>query len=175
MSRIWCASLDNELFRWELHACSEICKSLSSLFRTEKSECIINSCIIYTWSWLNLLLTVVGYQRDRWLQVYYRLIVLYYFTIGKICDNPILQYSNPIFSGNGSREYTKAWFSFVGWCASGSAPYLSIDLRKEYHITRVVTMGDKDQTKWSGSYSMKYSRDKRLVDGSSAMLVFVMT
>ena len=40
-----------------------------------------------------------------------------------------------------------------------SDPYLLLDLQKEYHITRVVVMGDKDQTEWSESYSMKYSRD----------------
>jgi hypothetical protein len=40
-----------------------------------------------------------------------------------------------------------------------SDPYLLLDLQKEYHITRVVVMGDKDQTEWSKSYSMKYSRD----------------
>ena len=52
-------------------------------------------------------------------------------------------------------------------------PYLTLDLRKEYHITRVVTMGNKDQTKWSESYSMKYSHDKTLVDGSLELRVFV--
>ena len=35
-------------------------------------------------------------------------------------------------------------------------------------------MGNKDQTKWSESYLMKYSHDKTLVDGSRAVRVFVM-
>jgi hypothetical protein len=39
-----------------------------------------------------------------------------------------------------------------------------LDLGKEYHITRVLTMGDKDQTNWSESYTLKYSHKKSLVD-----------
>jgi hypothetical protein len=35
-------------------------------------------------------------------------------------------------------------------------------------------MGDRDQTKWSESYSMKYSHDKTLVDKSSAIEVYVL-
>ena len=34
-------------------------------------------------------------------------------------------------------------------------------------------MGDKDQTKWSRSYSLKYSHDESLVDGSGAVEVFM--
>ena len=105
--------------------------------------------------------------------------VLYHFYyIGWICDrdNPILQSSNATFSGSGSENYNRAQFyniHGIGWCASSSIPYLMLDLRKEYHITRVVTMGNKDQTKWSVSYLMKYSHDKTLVDGSTEMRVFV--
>ena len=48
-----------------------------------------------------------------------------------------------------------------GWCGSRSShSYLTLDLRKEYHITKVVIMGDKEQSKWSESYSLQYSRDK---------------
>ena len=86
---------------------------------------------------------------------------LYYtFAVGKICDNPILNKSTSIFSEN----YNTSQFYSYGWCASGSTPYLMLDLGKEYHITRVVTMGDKDQTKWSESYTLKYSHKKSLAD-----------
>ena len=33
-------------------------------------------------------------------------------------------------------------------------------------------MGNKDQTKWIESYSVKYSHDETLVDGSTEMQVF---
>ena len=99
-------------------------------------------------------------------------------TVGKVCDrdNRILRNSNAIFSGSGSENYNRARFYDygTGWCASGFMPYLMLDLRKEYRITRVVTMGNRDQTKWSESYSMQYSHDKTLVDRSSAVQVFVM-
>ena len=88
----------------------------------------------------------------------------YNFTVGKICDNPILNKSIPIFLGSGFENYNTASFYSYGWCASGSTPYLMLDLRTEYHITRVVTMGDKDQTNWSETYTLKYSHDKSLVD-----------
>ena len=48
-----------------------------------------------------------------------------------------------------------------------------IDLQKEYHITRVVVMGNKDQTQWSESYSMKYSHNKTLVNTSSEIQVYL--
>jgi hypothetical protein len=47
-----------------------------------------------------------------------------------------------------------------------------LDLLKEYHITRVVTMGNRDQTKWSETYLMKYSHDETLLDDIQAMQVF---
>ena len=81
---------------------------------------------------------------------------------GKICDKPLLQKSpDSVFSGNGDRNNLYAWarISSSGWCASGSGTYLSLDLQKEYHITQVVVMADKEQTKWSSSYLMKYSHD----------------
>jgi hypothetical protein len=97
-------------------------------------------------------------------------------TLGKVCDNPILQESNGIFSGSGStRNYESARFSTyhgTGWCGSGSTPYILLDLQKEYHITRVVTMGNREQTKWSEAYSMKYSHNKTLVDDSKPIKVF---
>ncbi|CAB4042576.1 retinoschisin-like, partial, partial [Paramuricea clavata] len=91
----------------------------------------------------------------------------------KICDNPILQDLTAAWtvSGSGSQNYSRSLFNSLGWCASGSSPYLMLDLRKEYHVTRVVTMGNKDQTKWSESYSLKYSYDKTLVDDSRAVQI----
>ena len=91
------------------------------------------------------------------------------FVVGKVCDKPIL--SSATFSGSGSTNYHMASFTSSGWCASGAAPYLLIDLRKEYHITRVVVMGNKDQTKWSESYSLKYSHDQTLVDSGQPLQV----
>ncbi|XP_028399530.1 uncharacterized protein LOC114522942 [Dendronephthya gigantea] len=98
---------------------------------------------------------------------------------GKICENALLQnhtkFPDEIFSGSGSSDNTKykeARFSSDGWCPTESGDkYLKIDLQSEYHITRVVVMGDKDQTKWSGSYSLKYSHDESLVDGGSSLQI----
>ena len=56
--------------------------------------------------------------------------------------------------------YKNAGIKSNGWCTSGPDSYLLLDLQKEYHITQVVVMGDKEQTEWSNSYSFKYSRDK---------------
>ena len=68
--------------------------------------------------------------------------------------------------------YKEARFSSDGWCPTESGDnYLKIDLQNEYHITRVMVMGDKNQTKWSGSYSLKYSHDESLVDNNSAVQV----
>ena len=91
------------------------------------------------------------------------------FIAGKVCDKPML--SSAIFSGSGSTNYNTASITSSGWCASGSAPYLLIDLRKEYHITRVVVMGNKDQTKWSESYLLRYSHDRTLVHHSTSIKV----
>ena len=91
------------------------------------------------------------------------------FIVGKVCDKPIL--SSATFSGSGSTNYNMASFTRSGWCASGSTPYLLIDLRKEYHITRVVVMGNKDQTKWSELYSLRYSHSETLVHSSQPLQV----
>ena len=102
------------------------------------------------------------------------------FTEGEICDKPLLEdihrtFPNKVFSGSGgSNDYQNARFTGRGWCPSRSGSYLSLDLQKEYHITRVAVMGDRDQTKWSESYSMKYSHDKTLVDKSSAIEVYLL-
>ena len=94
-----------------------------------------------------------------------------YVTCGKICDKPLLQnLTNYAFSGSGgSRDYVQGKFNNDGWCANGSE-YLLIDLQREYHITRVVTMGDKDQTKWSGSFALTYNHNKSLVDRNSLQI-----
>ncbi|CAB4005658.1 Venom prothrombin activator pseutarin-C non-catalytic subunit [Paramuricea clavata] len=83
----------------------------------------------------------------------------------KICDKPLLNdkrtFPDSVFSGSGDlyRKYKYARITGGGWCPWRSDSYLLIDLHKEYHITRVVVMGDRDQTMWSRSYSLKYSHD----------------
>ena len=103
------------------------------------------------------------------------------FTVGKICDEPLLEgihhiFPNKVFSGSvGSNDYDNARFTRRGWCPSSSGSYLSLDLQKEYHITRVVVMGDSDQTKRSVSYSMRYSHNKTLVDTSLPIQVYLLS
>ena len=89
-----------------------------------------------------------------------------FFTPGKLCDKPLLRDENifpptSVYSGSGdpNNGYANARIKGSGWCAPGSGTYLSLDLGKEYHITKVAIMGDKEQTKWSQSYSFKYSHD----------------
>ena len=85
-----------------------------------------------------------------------------------MCDKPLLRdtsifpQTSAVYSGRGDWKngYANAGIKSNGWCASGPDSYLLLDLIKEYHITQVVVMGDKEQTKWSHSYSFKYSRDK---------------
>ena len=85
-----------------------------------------------------------------------------------MCDKPLLRdtsifpKTSAVYSGSGdpNNGYANAGIGSSGWCASGPDNYLLLDLKKEYHITQVVVMGDKEQTKWSNSYSFKYSRDK---------------
>jgi hypothetical protein len=99
------------------------------------------------------------------------------FTAGKICDKPLLNdtriFPDQIFSGSGGSNYQNARFTASGWCVSSSGSYLLVDLQKEYHLTQIVIMADKEQTNWSTSYSMKYSHDQRLLDSSSATQVFL--
>ena len=85
-----------------------------------------------------------------------------------MCDKPLLRDTSifpqisAVYSGRGDpmNGYANAGIKSNGWCASRPDSYLLLDLQKEYHITQVVVMGDKEQTKWSNSYSFKYSRDK---------------
>lgn len=85
--------------------------------------------------------------------------------LGKMCKKPPVldsrAFPKSVFSGggDGNNGYARARISSGGWCASGSGTYLALDLQKEYHITQVVVMADKEQTNWSGSYSIKYSYD----------------
>ena len=107
-------------------------------------------------------------------------IFFFFHCIGRICDKPLLEdihrtFPNKVFSGNdGSNDYDNARLTGSGWCPSRSDWYLSLDLQKEYHITQVVVMGDRDQTKWSESYSMKYSHDETLVYTSSVIQVYLL-
>ena len=98
-----------------------------------------------------------------------------YLPAGTICDNQLLNddniFLNSNFGGNGGSSFHKARFTKTGWCSSTPGSYLTIDLQNEHNITQVVVMGDKDQTKWSGSYSLKYSHDESLVDSSRAVQV----
>ncbi|XP_028402594.1 receptor-type tyrosine-protein phosphatase F-like isoform X2 [Dendronephthya gigantea] len=83
----------------------------------------------------------------------------------KMCDKPALlqdetTFADSVFSGSGSSGYSNARFTKDGWCTqTPQTHYLLIDLLKDYHITQVVTMGNKDQTKWSDQYTMTYSHD----------------
>ncbi|XP_028402587.1 phosphatidylinositol phosphatase PTPRQ-like [Dendronephthya gigantea] len=83
----------------------------------------------------------------------------------KMCDKPALlqdetTFADSVFSGSGSSGYSNARFTKDGWCTqTPQAHYLLIDLLKDYHITQVVTMGNKNQTKWSDQYIMTYSHD----------------
>ena len=80
-----------------------------------------------------------------------------------------------VFSGSvGFKYYQTAFSRFTrdGWCARHGS-YLLLDLQKEYHITEIVVMGSKDQTRWSESYSMKYSHAETLVNSSSPIQVSV--
>jgi hypothetical protein len=95
-----------------------------------------------------------------------------------MCDKPLLLNPNPfpdsVFSGSGdsSNRYKNARISGHGWCPSGSGTtYLLLDLQKEYHITRVVVMADKEQTKWSDSYSMTYSHDTSYKNGEQVFMI----
>jgi hypothetical protein len=82
-------------------------------------------------------------------------------------------FPNKVFSGRGGSDYHHARFSGSGWCAPISGSYLLIDLQKEYHITRIAIMGNKDQTKWSSSYAMQYSQTKTSLDDGPSVQVFV--
>ena len=77
-------------------------------------------------------------------------------------DTSIFPQTSAVYSGSGdpNNGYANAGIKSNGWCATGPDSYLLLDLKKEYHITQVVVMGDKEQTMWSSKYSFKYSRDK---------------
>ena len=90
----------------------------------------------------------------------------------KICNKPLLTcartFANKVFSGKGGSDYQNAKFSRSGWCAPTLGTYLLLDLHKEYHITHVALLGNRDQTMWSSSYAMQYSHAETLVHESRA-------
>ena len=49
-----------------------------------------------------------------------------------------------------------------------------LDLRKEYHITRVVTMGNEDQTNWTESYTLKYSHNPSFLERNALEVYNIM-
>ena len=91
--------------------------------------------------------------------------IFFHITLGKMCNKSALlqdeiTFPDSVFSGRSSAGYSNARFTKDGWCTQTSqTEYLLIDLQKEYHITQVVTMGNKDQTKWIDRYTMAYSHD----------------
>ena len=96
-----------------------------------------------------------------------------------MCDNPLLHNRNifpdSVFSGSGdsNKRYKFARITWHGWCPTGSGTtYLLLDLQKEYHITRVVVMGNRDQTKWSQSYSMTYSHETSYENTEKVFIFF---
>ena len=102
------------------------------------------------------------------------------FTVGKLCDNPLLRdartFPESLFSGSGdsSKRYKRARITGSGWCPSGSGTtYLLLDLQKEYHTTQVAVMADREQTKWSESYSMTYSHDKSYKNSIQVFLIVI--
>mgnify|MGYP002804272789 CR=1 FL=1 len=88
------------------------------------------------------------------------------FSAGRMCENQLLHHDSlfpdSVFSGSGdsNNEYHDARITKGGWCPSvSSSVYLLIDLQKDYHVTQIVTLADKEQRMWSSSYSLKYSHN----------------
>ena len=95
---------------------------------------------------------------------------------GKICDKPLLHnrgnFPNYELSGTSpTKSLIEARITRNGWCAS-SGSYLIIDLRMEYHIRQVVTMGNKSQEEWGESYLLQYGHNKSLVNSSNSVKVW---
>jgi hypothetical protein len=94
---------------------------------------------------------------------------LYFNYIGKICDNPLLYnesiFPDSVFSGYGNGrnspiKYKDARITNGGWCPTQyNFAYLYIDLKKEYHITQILVMTDKEQKEFSGLHYLKYGRE----------------
>jgi hypothetical protein len=83
-----------------------------------------------------------------------------------MCENPLLynesSFPDSVFSGSGdsNNKYKDARITKGGWCpTSSTGVFLLLDLQKEYHVTGVIVMSDKEQTNWSRSYSLQYSHD----------------
>jgi hypothetical protein len=97
------------------------------------------------------------------------------FTVGKICNKPLFQnartFPDSVFSGSGGPNYQNARLTKAGWCASGSGPYLLINLQKEYHLTQVVVITHNTQR--SSRYSLTYGRTGPWDNRDSPIQVFV--
>ena len=98
------------------------------------------------------------------------------FIVEKICEKPLLQntrtFPDDVFSGSGGSNYQNARLTEAGWCASGSRPYLLINLQKEYHLTQVVVITHNTQR--SSRYSLTYRRATRTwISMDRAVQVFV--
>ena len=86
------------------------------------------------------------------------------FALGKTCEKPLVRgtrfFPDRVFSGRYGPNYYLTRFAKTGWCPWSSTPYQILDLRKEFHITRIVVTTSKSQAKWNQSYVMKYGHDK---------------
>ncbi|XP_028416881.1 uncharacterized protein LOC114541103 isoform X2 [Dendronephthya gigantea] len=90
----------------------------------------------------------------------------------KMCQNSVVENITSYVNGIGSDNYSEIRFAGDGWCPRRSGEkYILLDLQKDYHITRVVVMGNKDQTKWGRSYTLKYSHNKTLINASHGIKV----
>jgi hypothetical protein len=100
----------------------------------------------------------------------------YIFNVGQICKKPLLQdtsiFPDYVFTGRGGRNYQNARLTKAGWCASGSRPYLSINLQKEYHLTQVVVITDKTQR--SSTYSLTYGRTGSWINSDIPIQVLIL-
>jgi hypothetical protein len=98
------------------------------------------------------------------------------FTVEKICEKPLLQdtrtFPDDVFSGSGDSNYPNVRLTRTGWCASGSRPYLLINLRKEYHLTQVVVITDKTQR--SSTYSLIYGRARTWINRDIPIQVLIL-
>ena len=87
------------------------------------------------------------------------------FVLDEKCENSLVKGTRifPVraFSGRDSPNYYLTRFAKTGWCPWSSTPYHIFDLRKKFHITRIMVMTKRSQAKWSqSSYVMEYGHDK---------------
>ena len=84
-------------------------------------------------------------------------------------------FPNYAFSGSSPAKISKEARITRGGCCASSGSYLLIDLRREYHITQVVTMGKKSQEVWGESYLLQYGQNESLVNSSNSVEVWFNT